>query len=146
MTHSESLPLNFSSICQYKFYHLQLCCLQIWEERNCISLFIAAISVRQWMAYNLPLCAIAINGATPCFLALLKAARLSTKVFLASRLSHPAEMCCGFSSFKLVNLTDVLSPRYTLIISTLYATALKWTAVLFWCHKQKHQRLFLWRN
>ena len=76
------------------------------------------------MAYDLPLCAIAINGATPCFLALLKAARLSTKVFLASRLSHPAEMCCGFSSLSLVNLTEILH-SYNLILSTLYTTELK---------------------
>ena len=78
---------------------------------------------------NLPLWAVTIKRVTPYILALFEAARLSPDVFLASRLSHPTEMCCGFSSFNLVNLTDIL-PSNNLIISTLYATAWKWTAVL----------------
>jgi hypothetical protein len=45
MAHSESLPLNFSSICQYTFYQVHVCCWQIWEETNCISSNLAAISM-----------------------------------------------------------------------------------------------------
>jgi hypothetical protein len=59
------------------------------------------------MAYILPLCAATINGVTPYFLALFKAACQSIKNFVAPRRPHPAETRGGVESSVLVQLTDI---------------------------------------
>jgi len=59
------------------------------------------------MTYILPLCAAINNGVTPYFLALLKAARLSTKDFVASRFPLQGETCSDLESSVSVMLSGI---------------------------------------
>ena len=69
--------------------------------------------------YILPLCEATINGVTSYFLALFKAARLSIKIFLSSRLPHPTETCSGVESSVSVNIREIPLSSNNLILSTL---------------------------
>jgi hypothetical protein len=59
-----------------------------------------------------------MNGVTPYFLALFKAAYFSTKAFVVYRLPHADETYSGVQSSVLVKLTDIPLSSNNLILPT----------------------------
>jgi hypothetical protein len=77
------------------------------------------------MTYILPLCAATINGLTLYILTLFKAARLSTKTSVASRLPRQTETCSGVISCLLVTLADIRLSCINLILCTITDAEIK---------------------